>query len=283
MIKEELVLRKIQGVFCSTGAITHYPNFPDYKTILENGHKIDADGLELIMYPNWYNKIDSITHKLSISKLKFPVVHGDKDIGPLITELNTTDYYKGMDILKLNCQVAKELNTKLMVLHLWGMPVSDDKFENNVIAFEKCLEIAEAYGICIAVETLPCRQSNPINNLKKLIEKYPQTKVVLDLRMLSYHELLWTTLETKWLWEKEYVAHMHINDYKGKPYSTESLKNCLFPGDGDIDFPRFFNMIQTLNYKGTLTLECASLSAEGIADYSVINNSLNYIRENTDI
>lgn len=274
-----------KGIFCSTGAITHYPNFPDYKTILINANKINADGLELIIYPNWYNQIESITGKFCSSGLNFPVVHADKDIGPIITELYTVDYSNGMDILKLNCEVAKELNAKLMVLHLWGLPLSDDKFENNIAAFEKCLEIAESYGIRIAVETLPCRKSDPINNLRKLVEKYPQTKVVLDLRMLSYHDLLWTALETKWLWEKECAAHMHISDYKGKPYLMEGIKNCLFPGEGDIDFFRFFNMIKKLNYKGTLTLECASpsLVKNGTPDYDEINNSLSYIRENITI
>lgn len=275
-------LKNVQGVFCSTGVMTNYPKFPSHKIILENGYKLNADGLELIIYPNWYDEIKSVTNELCASKLKFPTVHADKDIGPLITELNTLDYKKGMDILKLNCEVAEKLNAKLMVLHLWGLPLSDDKFENNIIAFEKCLKIAEEYGVTLAVESLPCRKYDPITNLKKLAIEYPQSKFVLDLRMLSYHDLLWTALETKWLWEKEYVIHMHINDYKGKPNSLEGLRCYPFPREGCIDFNRFFDMLKKLNYGGTLTLESSSLSKDGEVDYNKINNSLKYLKDNIE-
>lgn len=78
-----------KGIFCSTGNITSYPKFPDYKTILENGNKLKADGLELIIYPNWYDELDVIIDKFQRSKLNFPVIHADKDIGSLITKPNT--------------------------------------------------------------------------------------------------------------------------------------------------------------------------------------------------
>jgi hypothetical protein len=28
-----------------------------------------------------------------------------------------------------------------MVLHLWGLPLSDDKFEDNIMAFEKSFSV----------------------------------------------------------------------------------------------------------------------------------------------
>jgi hypothetical protein len=41
-------------------------------------------------------------------------------------------------------------------------------------------------------------------------------------------------------------------------------------------------MIKNLNYEGTLTLECAlsSLLMNGIPDYRVINENLQYIKDN---
>ncbi|MGH4121581.1 MAG: sugar phosphate isomerase/epimerase family protein [Clostridium sp.] len=272
-------MKERNRVFCSTGVITQYPYQSDYKIILEDGRKLSADGLELVMYPNWYSEIETITDKLYKSGLKFPVVHADKDIGTLITELNTINYRNGMDILKLNCEVAKELNAKLMVLHLWGLPLSDDKFQNNIIAFEECLNIADKYGICLAVETVPCRKSDPISNLKKLVDIYPQTKVVLDLRMISYHDLLWKTFDTDWLWEKQCITHLHIHDYKGKAFSVDSLKNYLLPGEGEIDFTCLFNELKRLNFKGSLSLESKSLLEDGTVNFTEVNKCLNYLKK----
>lgn len=266
-------------VFCSTGVITQHPDLTDYNIILEDGQKLSSDGLELVIYPNWYSEIETVTDKLYTSGLNFPVVHADKDIGSLITELNTIKYNKGMDILKLNCEVAKELNANLVVLHLWGLPQSDDNFKNNIIAFEKCLNIADKYGICLAVETVPCRKSDPISNLKKLIEIYPQTKAVLDLRMISYHDLLWKALDTNWLWEKECITHLHIHDYKGKAFSVESLNKYLLPGDGEIDFVCFFNKLKELNFKGSLSLESKSLLEDGTVNFTKVNKCLDYLKK----
>ncbi|MBZ9635129.1 sugar phosphate isomerase/epimerase family protein [Clostridium sp. FP1] len=275
-------MKERNRVFCSTGVITEYPYQSDYKIILEDGQKLSADGLELVMYPNWYSEIETITDKLYKSGLKFPVIHADKDIGTLITELNTINHRNGIDILKLNCEVAKELNAKLMVLHLWGLPLSDDKFQNNIIAFEECLNIADKYGICLAVETVPCRKSDPISNLKKLVDVYPQTKVVLDLRMISYHDLLWKTFDTDWLWEKQCITHLHIHDYKGKAYSVDSLKNYLLPGDGEIDFICLFNKLKEVNFKGTLSLESKSLLEDGTVNFTEVNKCLNYLKKALD-
>ncbi|MGY0375262.1 sugar phosphate isomerase/epimerase family protein [Clostridium sp. JNZ J1-5] len=266
-------------VFCSTGVITEYPYLADYKIILRDGKKLSADGLELVMYPNWYSEIETVTQKLSESRLKFPIIHADKDIGSLITELSSINYRKGMEILELNCEVAKQLNANLMVLHLWGLPTSDDRFENNIVSFEKCLNIADKYGICLAVETLPCRKSDPITNLKRLIEIYPQTKVVLDLRMISYHDLLWKTFEIDWLWEKEYITHIHIHDYKGKAYSLDSLKNYLLPGKGEIDFTLLFNELKRVKFEGSLSLESKSLIKDGTVNFIEVNKCLNYLKE----
>lgn len=66
-------------VLCSTGAITRSSDPRSYEVILQYGHELMADGLEVIFYPPWYQ--ERITRALCASKLPFPVLHMEKSIG----------------------------------------------------------------------------------------------------------------------------------------------------------------------------------------------------------
>jgi sugar phosphate isomerase/epimerase len=154
-------------LLCSTGAFTHDPDQTDYRAILTYGPALAVDGLELLFYPDWYPHVADIAADLRASGLRFPAIHAEMSIGPALGSDQPEARALGLQRLTENCR----LGAGLLILHLWGLPGSDEHLGRNLDALTACLTIAADEGLTVAVETIPCVRADPLGNVRRALDR----------------------------------------------------------------------------------------------------------------
>lgn len=268
-------MSKSWPVLCSTGAFTRErSNFPDYHAIPQYGPTLDVDGLELLFYRQWYEQFDQVAADLLASGLHFPVMHAEKSIGPALGRAEPEQRAEALRKLRENCRMGRQLGAGLLVLHLWGLPGSDEQFERNLSALGECLAIAADAGLALAIETIPCAQADPLTNIRRAIAQDSRAQVALDTEFLALHGQLDEALASDWLWQEGRVRHIHIKDYDGQMAEADGYRRYLHPGEGQIDFSRFFERLAQRGFAGTISLEATAVRRDGWIDLPKLHASL---------
>jgi sugar phosphate isomerase/epimerase len=265
-------------LLCSTGAFSRFPDQTGYQAVLEYGPQLDVDGFELMFYPNWYGNVETIGHNLQRSGLAFPAMHTDKNIGTLLGKDDEAERKQGIREFEENCRLGKIIGTRTLVLHLWGWPELDDDLARNLSALSQCLDIAEYYDMQIAIETIPCRQKTPVENVLQAIEYDQRSQVTLDTEFLANHHQLTEVFEAERLWQERRVLHVHVKDSDGQPFSEEGIRKYLHPGEGDIDFAGFFACLKQHDFAGTVSLETPAIEETGEVRIQRLHSSLALLR-----
>ncbi|SRR6266487_2735520 len=261
-------------ILCSTGAGTRYSSRgTDPHTILGYGHQLGVD-LELLLDRSWIHDLEAVVALLRVSDLHFPVIHAQKEIGPALGSANPEEQAQALHWLDANCQLGGKLGARLVVLHLWGMPHSDAHLERNLRMWSACIDTAECHNLALAVETIPCRQSDPLSNVLRAVERDGRCRVALDTEFLAKHQQIETVFTTDWLWREPLVRHIHIKDYDGEGCSADGRRRYLQPGEGKINFERFFAGLSWCGFTGTISLEAPALSSDGLADVRRLQESI---------
>jgi sugar phosphate isomerase/epimerase len=163
--------------------------------------------------------------------------------------------------LESNCRLAAALGATVVVLHLWELPVGDRRLEENLALLPACLDVAEAAGVTLAVETIPCTVGSPLENVQRALDQDERCRVTLDTEFLARHGQLDATLADDVVWAR--VAHIHVKDYAGALRDGDGTRRYLIPGEGTIDFEWVFGELGRRGYQGALTLEVSAVSADG--------------------
>lgn len=267
-------------LLCSTGAVIGLANGRNYKLLREIGSHIDCDGFEFMMYSTWYEEAEEIIRELKQCPFDFPVTHVEKRIGEKIASRGEGDWEEAFSKFRVNCQLAKEIGSKLLVLHLWNGMISDSNMENNIEAYPKLARIAGEYGLILTVENVVCNHGSPMQHFKQLQEVYPEVKFTFDTKMADFHKELPLLYQNEWNWlfSEHHIRHLHVNDHRGE-YMDWSCLRTLPIGEGEIDFQKFFDYIAKNQYDEMITYEASGLMADGTVDYDKINQSLAKIRK----
>ena len=101
-------------LLCSTGAFSRYPDYVNYRSVLEYGPQLTVDGLELMFYATWYPYIEQIANDLRRSGLHFPVMHSEKNIGVALGKPTDVEREQGVQWLTENCRLGSLLGTKIV-------------------------------------------------------------------------------------------------------------------------------------------------------------------------
>jgi len=261
-------------VLCSTGAFSRFPDLTDYQSILEYGPLLAVDGLEAMFFPGWTDDIQHIAAELRASGLRIPAIHAEKGIGPALISTQAEERAQGWRWLQAGCRLGQVLQAKLLVLHLWGHPDSDDRFADNLAVLPDCLAMAERHELTLAVETIPCRSGDPLGNVRRAVEQDNRCCIALDTEFLALHQQLEAALDADWLWQNQLVRHIHIKDYDGAIYSTDNYRRYLHPGEGAIDFPHLFDALKARHYNGYISLEASVVNRDGTRDIEKLRRSL---------
>jgi sugar phosphate isomerase/epimerase len=260
----------IRGL-ASTGLVTRFPDAADHAAIAEWCPRLEVDGLELSISRVWDPA--RVEDDLRSAGLRFRTAHLDKRIGAELLE----DAAAALAQLEIDCGLAASLGATLVVLHLWELPVGDRRLDENLALLAACLDIADAAGVTLTVETIPCAAGSPLANVQRALETDDRCRVTLDTEFLAHHGQLDAALADDELWER--VAHLHVKDYAGALRDSANTRRYLIPGEGTIDFARLFSTLRERAYDGALTLEVSSVSAAGTVDEQRFRAAESWLRE----
>lgn len=267
-------------ILCSTGALIGIPNGRDYRLLEKLSGKLNCDGYEFMMYSSWYGKEEEIADFLKQSGLNIPVMHCEKHIGECISRNEEGDLTEAIWKFRKNCEVARKIGARKLVIHLWDGQISDQHFPNNLRAYRELETVAEEYGIDLLVENVVCNQRDPMAHWCELAEAYPNVQFIFDTKMAAFHEQLPLVYEKEyeWLWEQQKIRHLHINDYGGGYMEWAKLRTLPL-GEGHIDFGEFFRFIKKKNYSGDFTVEATAFDRNtGEVDTIMLNRCFDTIR-----
>jgi sugar phosphate isomerase/epimerase len=265
-------------LLCSTGAFSRESDHSGFQPILTYGPQVDADGFEVIFYSDWFEQAERIAAALKPSGLRFTAMHAEKSIGPLLGSGKAEDRDEAMRKLEANGTLAAELGSELIVLHLWGLPESDEHIERNLDALGECIDVAARHGVALAVETIPCVRADPLTVIRQVMERDPRCLVALDTEFLARHGQVEAAREADWLWKGDRVRHVHIKDYDGQMTTDDGRRRYLHPGEGEVDFARFFATLDRRHFRGFVSLEASSVQPNGSVDIARTKHALDTLR-----
>ena len=261
-------------LLCSTGTFSRFPDLTDYRSILTYGTELEVDGFEVMFYPDWSAEIEQIATELLKSQLRFPAIHAEKGIVPALLSSQSEERKQGWQWMKASCQMGKSLGANLLIFHLWGFPEYDEHIEHNLQFLNDCMNIAEDFELQLAVETVPCKYNDPLSNIYRAIEHQPDVLIALDTEFLAMHNQLEAVSKADWLWQQHRVRHIHIKDYDGHAYSTDNVRRYLHPGEGNINFHKFFDTFKLHSFSGYISLEASVVNHDGVRDIDKLKKSL---------
>jgi len=272
-------MRSMTKILCSTGAFSRDPDvtFPDH--IVDMAHRVTCDGFELILYPAWYDRLDEVADLFRRSGVRWMTLHAEKSIGPLLGSGDRDNAARALRRLEANCSFASQLDIPFLVLHLWGMPDSDRNIDTNLSYLDECLMLAEAHGIELSIETIPCLESSPLAHIRRIISTFPDISITLDSEFLAMHRELDAALQHVDV--RSAMRHVHIKGFDGMMANPDGSRRYLHPGQGTIDLSSFISKVAELSQRPSLCLEATSVRRDGNVDVDQVIADLAFIRHAT--
>lgn len=265
-------------LLCSSGAFGRYPILIDHLDITRYAPPLPVDGIEIMYYPEWTPRIDEIAADLLASGLRFPAIHAEKNAAIALLSDDAEERARGRSWLAGSCRLGQLVGAQVAVFHLWGAPDSDNIIDKNLSILSECIDIAEEHEMELAIETIPCRKSTPLEVMQRVIERDSRSKVALDTEFLAIHSQIEPALDSPWLWSSGLVRHIHLKDYDGQQYTADGYRRYLHPGEGQLDFARIFARLRQLHFTGNLSLEASVVSPDGARDSALLQSSLTRLR-----
>ncbi|MCR5836623.1 MAG: sugar phosphate isomerase/epimerase, partial [Lachnospiraceae bacterium] len=262
-------------VLISTGALLGYVNGKEFRLLKDIVPRLDCDGLEFMMYRDWYERKDEAIDVVKSLDTEIPVMHFEKSMGEMIVKEGLS---KVVNRFETNCEIAREIGAKKAVFHLWNGTTSDQQIEKNIEAYGELRQISDSYDIELLIENVICNKYNPFCNWNWLIERYPDVSYIFDTKMAAFHG----QMDGIYGFDKiDHVKHYHVNDYAGGYMEWETLRERVLPvGAGNIDFEKFFGFLKKIAYDETITLEASGLNRiTKELEYDMLNNQVKTVRK----
>lgn len=138
-------------VYASTGAFVTRANGRNFHLIPRIAPLLDCDGLEFMMYESWAGQEAEIAAELRDSGVRFPSMHLDKRIGEALSTEGMAARDEVLSIMKRDLRTAAAIGSKLLVLHFWGGPPEDERFDETKALYPTLDAMAKDAGLTLAV------------------------------------------------------------------------------------------------------------------------------------
>jgi len=218
---------------------------------------LPVSAYELSIYSNWLDEPDGVAEDLAGLDMAFETAHAEKAIGARLSEGD----HSAVGRLEANARLAARLGARLLVLHLWELPTGDRHLERNLELLPACADAAEACGLTLALETIPCSAGTPLANVARAVEREPRCVAVLDTEFLALHGELEVALDAGLP-----VGHVHVKDFAGAIVRGDPRRRYLLPGEGDLDLDGFLSRLHAQGYDAAVTLEASAVDSDGELD-----------------
>lgn len=276
LVAEKWIFMIKNQIYCSTGAFVGRINGRNYRLLIEYADKLKCEGFEFMIFGDWYPQLKTIISEFKANNINIPVIHTDKNIGDLISDEKPESFKKCIEKFKINFDAAVELGAKKAVVHIWGIPDSDNNYEMIYERVGILLDISKQYNVKMLAENCFCKNKSPLEHFIKLSEIYPDIGFIIDTRPAQFHRELDKICKST-LFEKGNIQHIHINDYKGGYKDWDAMYPIYQPGQGDVDFTMFFDYLKKTGYNNSITLEAPSMLPDRV-DIETLNKSLLYLK-----
>ncbi|MBE6598387.1 MAG: sugar phosphate isomerase/epimerase [Ruminococcaceae bacterium] len=280
-------------ILTSTGTMVSRTNGYDYKRALREAASICTDGLssgiELMMLTFYYDKYENVVSEIKANGLAAPVIHCEKEIGTMLSDAghsaadgNTVDEAalrtNALELFRLNCKIGSMAGSCRMVLHLWGGVNSDGYLDYNISILRQLHDIAAEYGIRLLIENIPSVVNDPHSNWAKILDSdaLADAGFIFDTRFGKLHEQSKAILTDSRI--TPHIEHVHISDFGGTYRDFKALRPILHPGEGNVDFSEIARLLDSLNYRNTITLE-SPVALENDMDIPKLRRTLDYLNK----
>ena len=185
-----------------------------------------------------------------------------------VTEGDKTVHLKR---LERACQIAAELESPLIRLFPFRFPDNRKPpfgdtadMEEIIAAMKEASDIAQPYGVTLAVENCPYSHLPKGEMTLELIRRIGRDNVRLLYDPANSYRAVKENVPERYLsWDLKreiaelapYIAHVHIKNYR-YDVSVQPKPFVHVPaGNGDIDYESLLPELQALGYDGALSLE----------------------------
>ncbi len=244
------------------------------EAFFERAADVDCREYELMVFnsahqsPAWYEGI-------ARAGLSIPVVHARKQIGSLLASGDANDADDALAMFAQDASLARRLGASTVVAHLWGAPASDERMGHIQACAPRFLDAARKAGVTLASENVPCTRADGLSRLRELHETCPGMMFTIDARFAFFERYIDVLDRAEWLWPN--VAHVHVSDFRGGFKEWARLGKIVHMGEGEVPFPRFFEILREKRYDGAVTIECMCVE-DGALDVRRMNANLGAVR-----
>lgn len=181
---------------------------------------------------------------------------------------------EGVEALKKQAQIAHELGARYYTL---SAP------ERSTVVYDHLLELADyvlRFGMLITMETHPPLVPDAKGGLQTMRDlNHSNIRINFDTaNPYYYNEEIDLLAELEQL--APYVAHVHLKE------SRKRFKDWYFPalgeGEGCIDFPGIFRILESVGFRGPFSLELEGIEGETRTlelHHSRVVKSIEYLRQ----
>jgi sugar phosphate isomerase/epimerase len=261
------------GIYLSSGCIHNKKTGCDIRLLKECMQHLPISGIELMVIKAWYEDIDGLVDSISKLSIDIPILHIEKSVGEKLSQGKNTE---AIEILKKNLHISKNLGICKAVLHLWHGQGSDRNLPNNIENLGIIQELSSEYDIELLVENIPCENTDEIQLMMDIADRYPEQRFVFDTKNAAFCDHM-NENRLNLTFDHIPIYHIHLNDYSGHPRQWENIRKYSFPGEGDIDFQWFFKMLYQRSYSGNFTIETPITNSDGRIDFVEISRKIRKI------
>ncbi|MBW1714522.1 MAG: sugar phosphate isomerase/epimerase [Deltaproteobacteria bacterium] len=177
----------------------------------------------------------------------FYLCHGPREGNP--NDLYSLEHVYLPKLLRI-LPLVRKLNAKVLTVHLWMDPrfVKQEVIVYKIGFLRRVLEQAAQYQVPVNIENL----SEKAGDLAEIFEALPELGFTLDIG----HAQLLTSENRSLGFIRRYperIRHVHIHDNFGGSSPEDDLHLPI--GEGLVNFGPIFDELNTIGYRGTITLE----------------------------